>query len=138
MNEQELFERWYLNESILNVVNKTPSGLAASPDDIYVDSYTRRAWAAWRASARYVGNTAGDIKTIIHLLRDSVRDPKDDKLMQDAATMLSRIPRAIDELLDMIDGGEECRGIDSQISSIIRILEGEEYRVGIESGTAGD
>lgn len=50
--EQEEFERWYLSESILNVVNKTPSGLTTSPDDIYTDPYTRKAWKAWRAARR--------------------------------------------------------------------------------------
>ena len=44
--------------------------------------------------------------------------------MQDAATVLSRIPKAIEELRDQIDGGEECRGRDQQISEVIRILEG--------------
>lgn len=36
-----------------------------------------------------------------------------------------RIESAIAELSDMIDGGEECRGRDSEISRIINILEGE-------------
>ena len=51
-------------------------------------------------------------------------NPDNDRLMQDAATVLSRIPKAVEELRDMIDGGEECRGRDSQISEVIRILEG--------------
>lgn len=80
-----------------------------------------------RAAAILMKKPSGDIAAIINLLRYSDRPASHDKLMQDAATLLSRIPRAIDELLDMIDGGEECRGIDSQISSIIRILEGDEY-----------
>ncbi len=66
-----------------------------------------------------------NIDIIIHLLRDSDRPAECSTLMNDAATLLSRIPKAIAELLDMIDGGEECRGYDSQISTIIRILEGE-------------
>lgn len=66
-----------------------------------------------------------NIQTIIHLLRDSNRPASHDKLMQDAATVLSRIPKAIAELESMIDGGEELRGHDSQISHIIRILQGE-------------
>lgn len=64
------------------------------------------------------------IKEIIYLLRNCVRHPDNDKLMQDAATVLSRIPKAIEELRDQIDGGEECRGRDQQISEVIRILEG--------------
>ena len=53
-----------------------------------------------------------------------MRHPDNDRLMQDAATVLSRIPKAVEELRDMIDGGEECRGRDSQISEVIRLLEG--------------
>ena len=34
-----------------------------------------------------------------------------------------RIKKAIKLLSDMIDGGEECRGMDSQISDVIRALE---------------
>lgn len=64
------------------------------------------------------------IQDIIYLLRNAVRHPDNDKLMQDAATVLSRIPIAIEELRDQIDGGEECRGRDQQISEVIRILEG--------------
>lgn len=64
------------------------------------------------------------IKEIVYLLRNCVRHPENDKLMQDAATILSRIPKAIEELLGQIDGGEECRGRDQQISEVIRILEG--------------
>lgn len=36
-----------------------------------------------------------------------------------------RVTRARSALRIMIDGGEECRGIDSEISHVIRILEGE-------------
>ena len=64
------------------------------------------------------------IKETIYPLRNCVRHPENDKLMQDAATVLSRIPKAIEELRDQIDGGEECRGRDQQISEVIRILEG--------------
>lgn len=77
-----------------------------------------------RASAILMRKPRGDIKTIISLLRDSVRHPDDNALMNDAAIVISRIPKAITELQEMIDGGEECRGRDSQISSIINILEG--------------
>lgn len=126
MREQEAFERWYMAQCVLNTIDKTPSGLTASPDDIYCKPATRRAWAAWRAALECRDRkAAGDIRTIIALLRDCVRPPENDKLMQDAATALSRIPKAIEELRDMIDGGEECRGRDSQISHIIRILGGE-------------
>ena len=41
-------------------------------------------------------------------------------------TLQTLIGKAVLELHDMIDGGEECRGMDSSISKIIRILEGEE------------
>lgn len=41
-----------------------------------------------------------------------------------AATAEARIAKAIAQLSDMIDGGEECRGRDSQISYVIDILEG--------------
>lgn len=37
---------------------------------------------------------------------------------------IARNKRAIKELHSMIDGGEECRGRDSEISNIIYILEG--------------
>ena len=36
-----------------------------------------------------------------------------------------RIKKACTELESMIDGGEECRGKDSQISYIIQLLRGE-------------
>jgi hypothetical protein len=36
-----------------------------------------------------------------------------------------RIKAAVTELSSMIDGGEECRGRDSEISQVIRILEGD-------------
>lgn len=91
--EQEDFERWYLAQSVLNVVDKAPCGLAASPDEIYSKPTTRRAWAAWRAGA---------------------------------ARASERISKAVAELRDMIDGGEECLGRDQQISKIIRILEGKD------------
>ena len=80
--------------------------------------------AAIEEYVREADKTSGNVKTIIALLRDSVRHPDNDKLMQDAATVLSRIPKAVEELRDMIDGGEECRGYDSQLSEVIRILEG--------------
>lgn len=80
--------------------------------------------AAIEEYVREADKTSGSINTIIHLLRDSVRHPDNDKLMKDAATVLSRIPKAVEELREMIDGGEECRGHDSQISEVIRILEG--------------
>lgn len=80
--------------------------------------------AAIEEYVREADKTSGSITTIISLLRDSVRHPDNDKLMQDAATVLSRIPKAIEELTSMVDGGEECRGRDSQISEVIRILEG--------------
>jgi len=80
--------------------------------------------AAIEEYVRETDKTSGNIKTIIALLRDCVRHPDNDKLMQDAATVLSRIPKAIEELRDQIDGGEECRGRDQQISEVIRILEG--------------
>ena len=80
--------------------------------------------AAIEEYVREADKTSGNVKTIIALLRDSVRHPDSDKLMQDAATVLSRIPKAIEELRDQIDGGEECRGRDQQISEVIRILEG--------------
>lgn len=80
--------------------------------------------AAIEEYVREADKTSGSIKTIIALLRDSARHPENDKLMQDAAIVLSRIPKAVEELRDMIDGGEECRGRDSQISEVIRILEG--------------
>lgn len=65
-----------------------------------------------------------NLQTIIHLLRDSDRPASHAKLMDDAARILSRIPKAIDELTSQIDGGEEMRGRDSNISEMIRILEG--------------
>ena len=80
--------------------------------------------AAIEEYVRETDKTSGNIKTIIALLRDCVRHPDNDKLMQDAATVLSRIPKAIEELRDQIDGGEECRGRDQQINEVIRILEG--------------
>jgi len=80
--------------------------------------------AAIEEYVREADKTSGSITTIIALLRDSGRHPDNDKLMQDAATVLSRIPKALEELREMIDGGEECRGHDSQISEVIRILEG--------------
>jgi hypothetical protein len=64
------------------------------------------------------------IDIMINLLRDSDRPASHAKLMDDAATALSRIPKAITELYALIDGGEECRGMDGAISRIIRILEG--------------
>jgi len=77
-----------------------------------------------RAASILLRKPSGDIATIIHLLHNAVRDPANDKLMQDAAIVLSRIPKAIEELESQIDGGEECRGRDTQISHVIRILEG--------------
>ena len=65
------------------------------------------------------------LQTIIHLLRDSDRPAECGKLMDDAAELLSRIPKAIKELNNQIDGGDECRGRDSEISEVIKILEGE-------------
>lgn len=147
-DEQKAFEQWYLAQCPLNSIDKTPPGLKQSPDkcDIYCKPATRRAWAAWKAGAAYrpaskypvelaqaaieeyvreADKTSGSIKTIITLLRDCVRHPDNDKLMQDAATVLSRIPKAIEELRSQIDGGEECRGRDQQISEVIRILEGK-------------
>lgn len=100
-----------------------PSALREAYDDPAGDIMWRAGIA--RAATILLKKPSGDIATIIHLLRDSDRPASHDKLMQDAATVLSRIPKAIAELLDMIDGGEECRGYDSQISTIIRILEGE-------------
>lgn len=50
------FEEWYLGQSVLNTVDKAPSGLTASPDDIYCKPATRRAWAAWRAVIAIVKN----------------------------------------------------------------------------------
>jgi len=50
-----------------------------------------------------------DIPTIIHLLRESVRDPKDDKLMQDAAAALAEeheyanLWRDFEEYVDKVD-----------------------------------
>lgn len=41
--------------------------------------------------------------------------------------LYKRIDHAIGFLGAMIDGGEECRGMDSQISEVIRILEGDSY-----------
>lgn len=70
-----------------------------------------------------------NVNTIIHLLRDSVRPVSHGKLMDDAAIMLqqydTRIRHAIAELNSQIDGGEECRGRDSEISHVIHILEGK-------------
>lgn len=39
--------------------------------------------------------------------------------------LVEAVARAASLLHDMIDGGEECRGRDSEISEIIRILEGQ-------------
>lgn len=39
--------------------------------------------------------------------------------------LTGRIDHAVRELLGQIDGGEELRGRDSEISAIIRILEGD-------------
>jgi hypothetical protein len=36
---------------------------------------------------------------------------------------------AINELKDMIDGGEECRGRDSQIGHIIGVLENDPWHI---------
>lgn len=77
-----------------------------------------------RAAAILMKKPSGDIATIIKLLRYSDRPISHDKLMQDAANVLSRIPKAIEELRDMIDGGDECYGRDSQISYVIDLLEG--------------
>lgn len=77
-----------------------------------------------RAAAILMRKPSGNIATIIHLLRESDRPVSHDKLMQDAAAVLSRIPKAIEELHSQIDGGEECKGRDSQISYVIGILEG--------------
>lgn len=46
------------------------------------------------------------------------------KHIKETIYLLSRIPKAIEELSSQIDGGEECRGRDQQISEVIRILEG--------------
>ena len=89
------------------------------------------------------------IDIMINLLRDSDRPASHAKLMDDAATALMQsvadnkglaaqitadaisiekhhksINAAITELYELIDGGEECRGRDSAISRVIRILEG--------------
>ena len=94
-------------------------------DFMYINSDgTMPIQAAIEEYVREADKTSGRINTIIALLRDSVRHPDNDKLMQDAATVLSRIPKAVEELHGMIDGGEECRGRDQQISEVIRILEG--------------
>lgn len=44
---------------------------------------------------------------------------------QAANPRYQRITRALKELRGQIDGGEECRGRDSEISDVTRILEGE-------------
>ena len=50
----------------------------------------------------------------------------DDEQFDDRLYSLQkRIDFAIGFLGNMIDGGEECRGRDSEISQVIRILEGE-------------
>lgn len=44
---------------------------------------------------------------------------------QAANPRYQRITKSLKELREQIDGGEECRGRDGEISEIIRILEGE-------------
>lgn len=42
---------------------------------------------------------------------------------------LESINKAQIELLDLIDGGDECQGRDSRISEILRLLDAAEYQV---------
>lgn len=63
---------------------------------------------------------------VVHVIRTGV-DSNNSKPFEPEKVISKelnrRITTAIDCLHDMIDGGEECRGLDSQISQIIRILE---------------
>ena len=65
---------------------------------------------------------------LINILRYADRPQDMAKLLDDAANCIDRQEKRIDlaiaELCAMIDGGEECRGRDSEISNIIQILEG--------------
>ena len=45
-------------------------------------------------------------------------------LVERIEELKERINDTIEELQSQIDGGEECRGRDSQISHVINILEG--------------
>jgi len=64
---------------------------------------------------------------LCQVLRYADRPQSHGELMDDAASLLERqekrINLAIAELTAMIDGGEECRGRDSELSRIINILE---------------
>lgn len=66
---------------------------------------------------------------LINILRYADRPAEVAKLLDDAANCIEKLAKrsdlAIAELCSMIDGGEECRGRDSEISHVIRILEGE-------------
>jgi hypothetical protein len=63
---------------------------------------------------------------LINILRYADRPQDMAKLLDDAANCIDRQEKRIDlaiaELCAMIDGGEECRGRDSEISRIIYLL----------------
>lgn len=65
---------------------------------------------------------------LINILRYADRPQDMAKLLDDAANCIDRQEKRIDlaiaELCALIDGGEECRGRDSEISNIIRTLGG--------------
>lgn len=98
--EQKAFERWYLSESPLNTVDKTPSGLASG--DIYCKPATRRAWAAWKAGAvhrsiagcslmmeKFAAHTPENVQEIINLLRNADRPQELGSLADAAADALA-------------------------------------------------
>lgn len=69
--------------------------------------------------AREIGSTTGEILDADYeAMGDLCRKA------QAVNSRYQRVARARSALRIMIDGGEECRGIDSEISHVIRILEG--------------
>lgn len=64
-----------------------------------------------------------NIDTIIHLLRDSDRPVSHDKLMQDAATALSRIPKATAYLYGLSVFSDAVKS--AELKEAINILEGK-------------
>lgn len=70
---------------------------------------------------------AASAKASIDALDESFRIERSagDSLAETNAVMARRIKRAQEELNNLIDGGKECQGRDSEISAVMRILGGE-------------
>lgn len=56
---------------------------------------------------------------LVAVVSDAVKE------LQEYTKLVKRLHDGLELLYSQIDGGEECRGRDSEISSVIRRLEGE-------------